>query len=145
MHIHQILIAVALGSAGMLVLGCAHTDDRVATSRPAPRQMGVTNAQRAEIAPDFTVANELARARCDREQTCNNVGDGRTYASRQACVDQFRGGVANDLNAHQCPGGINANAVEECLSAIGNEECGAHPMEAMVRMDKCRSGALCMK
>jgi hypothetical protein len=145
MHTHQIVVAVALASAGMLALGCEHTDDRVATSPPAQQQMGSTNAQGMESAPDSTVVKHLARARCDREQICNNVGDGRTYASRQVCVDQFRGAIANDLNAHQCPGGINDNAVAECLAAIGNEECGAHPMEAMVRADKCRSGALCMK
>jgi hypothetical protein len=145
MHTHQMMIAVSLASAGMLALGCEHTDDRVANSRPAQQQMGATNTQGRESSLDPPVVNHLARARCDREQACNNVGDGKTYASRQVCMDQFRGGVANDLNAHQCPGGINAAAVQECLTAIGNEECGAHPVEAIIRIDKCRSGALCMK
>jgi hypothetical protein len=145
MHTPQMMIAVSLASAGMVVLGCEHTDDRVATSRPAQQPMGATNTQGRESSLDPPVVNHLARARCDREQACNNVGDGKEYASRQVCMDQARGGVANDLNSHQCPGGINRAAVQECLTAIGNEECGAHPVEAITRMDKCRSGAMCMK
>jgi hypothetical protein len=60
-------------------------------------------------------------------------------------MEQLRGSAANDLNSHECPGGINRAAVQECLAAIGKEECGAHPVEAITRMDKCRSGAMWIK
>jgi hypothetical protein len=139
------MIAVSLASAGMLVLGCEHTDDRAETCTPAQRQMGVTNTQGRESHFHTSVVGHLASARCDREQTCNNVGDGQKYASRRVCMEQFRGSVANDLNSHECPGGINGAAVQECVAAIGKEECGAHPVETITRMDKCRSGAICIK
>jgi hypothetical protein len=129
-----ITVPVSLASAGILALGCEHTEDRSVTSEPA-----------RPPAPDTSVVDRLSDARCDREQTCNNVGDGKKYASRPVCLDQIRGGIANDINSYKCPGGIDTAAVEHCLAAIGDEECGAHPIEAITRIDKCRSGAMCMK
>jgi hypothetical protein len=139
------IVAVSLVSAGALVAGCEHTDDRhAANSAPAratTRPTGVTNAQ-AGTSP---VVNRLSDARCDREQACDNIGDGKKYASRRVCLDEMRGNIANDLNAYQCPGGIDEAAVRECQMAIRNEECGVHPFEAITRMDKCRSGPMCKK
>jgi hypothetical protein len=104
-----------------LALGCEHTEDRnVVTSEPGPAPTR-----------DASVVARLSNARCDREAACDNIGDGKKYASQQVCLDKMRGGIANDINSYQCP--------------RGNEECGAHPIEAITRMDKCRSGAMCMK
>jgi hypothetical protein len=129
----RIAVAVSLASVGTLALGCEHTEDRnVATADPASTH-------------DAAVVDRLSNARCDREAACDNVGDGKKYASQQVCMDKMRGGIANDINSYQCPRGIDGTAVQECLAAIGNEECGAHPIEAITRMDKCRSGAMCMK
>jgi hypothetical protein len=129
----RMAIAVSLASAGILVLGCEHTQDHnVVTSEPAPTR-------------DTAVVDRLSNARCDREAACDNVGDGKKYASRQVCLDKIHGDIANDINSYQCPRGIDATAVSQCLTAIGNEECGAHPIEAITRVDKCRSGAMCMK
>ena len=160
--IHTIVV-VSLAGAGLVMAGCQHSEDRsVATSSPATtpapqpmgqayspppatatsRSMGATNVQPGSVA---TIIESLATARCDREQTCGNVGDGKKYASRHACMEQLRGGIANDLNPYQCPGGIDTAAVEACLSAVGAEECGAHPIEAITRFDKCRNGAICRK
>jgi hypothetical protein len=139
------LVSVSLASAGMLVLGCEHTDRSVATSSPSEQPIGATNAQPAGNTVDASVVDRLANARCDREQTCDNVGDGKTYASRHVCLEQQKGSIANDLNSYQCPRGIDGAAVQQCLSAIGGEECGAHPVEAITRMDRCRNGAMCMK
>jgi hypothetical protein len=141
----RMVIAVSLVSAGALVAGCEHTDDRQAVNsapaRTTTHPMGVTNLQ----ADTSSVVNRLSDARCDHEEACDNIGDGKKYASRRVCLDQMRGSIANDLNAHQCPGGIDEAAVRQCQIAVRNEECGAHPFEAITRMDKCRSGPMCMK
>ncbi len=60
-------------------------------------------------------------------------------------MDSFRASIGNDLNTYECPGGLDAEAVRQCLSAISGEECGAHPEDAITRMEKCRQGAMCMK
>ena len=139
------MVAVSLVSVGALVAGCEHTEDRHAVNsepaRATTRPMGVTNLQ----ADTSSVVTRLSDARCDREEACNNVGDGKKYASRRVCLDQMHGSIANDLNAYQCPGGIDEAAVQQCQVAIRSEECGAHPLEAIARMDKCRSGPMCRK
>ncbi|MGH7297630.1 MAG: DUF6184 family natural product biosynthesis lipoprotein [Polyangiaceae bacterium] len=149
------MFVVSLAGAGMVMTGCQHTQDRsMATSSPATTQasqrvgqttapagrMGATNVQPGSAT---SVVETLAEARCDREQTCGNVGDGKKYASRNVCMDQQRGGIANDLNPYQCPGGIDEAAVQGCLTAVSVEECGVHPLEAITRMEKCRKGAMC--
>jgi len=59
-------------------------------------------------------------------------------------VDQMRGGLANDLNAYECPRGIDQSQLDQCMTAIRNEEC-SRPLDTISRMEKCRTGALCMK
>ena len=105
-------------------------------------RMGSASTQAPNL--DGAVVNELATARCDREQSCNNVGHGQKYASRDVCMDQMRGSLANDLNAANCPSGIDQPAVDKCMAAIRAEDCG-HPLDTLARLEKCRTSALCMK
>jgi hypothetical protein len=135
-HIIRMVCGASLVSTGLLV-ACGGSD---ANTQPEYPGTGVTNAQRV----DSSVANRLAEARCDREQTCNNVGAGQKYTSRAVCIDQMRGSLANDLNAYECPRGIDDAQLHECMTAIRTEECG-HPFDTLSRMEKCRTGALCMK
>ncbi|MBV9946179.1 MAG: hypothetical protein JOZ69_04965 [Myxococcales bacterium] len=101
---------------------------------------GVTSAQSA----DSAVVRQLATARCDREQRCNNVGAGQRYASREVCMDQMRGSLANDLNTHECPKGIDDAQLDRCMTAVRSEEC-SRPLDTLSRIDKCRTSTLCMK
>ncbi len=107
---------------------------------PAVSGTGVMSAQKV----DSSVVDKLSAARCDREQSCSNVGAGQKYASRTVCMDQMRGGLANDLNAYECPRGIDEAQLGDCVTAIRAEEC-SHPFDTISRMEKCRTGALCMK
>jgi hypothetical protein len=133
MKIPLTLVVVSL--AGALVLACEHPQDRYVATPGEPvvvnRPIGDTNAQPPSSSADAPIVDRLSTARCDREQFCDNVGGGKKYAARQVCMDQLRGSIGNDLNAYQCPRGL--------------EECGAHPVEAITRMDRCRSGAMCLK
>jgi len=118
-----------------------------AESQPAPMagtpvesHPGVTSAQSV----DKSVVHQLASARCDQEQTCNNVGPKAKFASRETCMDQMKGSMGNDLNAYNCPRGIDREALNRCMAAVTSEEC-SHPFDTLARFDKCRTGALCMK
>lgn len=128
----------ALAVTGLLFACGGANQDNVAAS-PEPRS-GVASAQ----ASDKAVVDRLATARCEREATCKNVGPDQKYVSRDVCMDQMRGSLANDLNAYNCPRGIDDVALDHCMTAIRNEECG-HPIDSLTRVDKCRTGALCMK
>lgn len=131
----------AAGLAVSVVVGCSHeqTPPRAVPGTQAP--MGVTSQQNQA---DQRVVEQLASARCDREQNCKNIGNGQKYASREACMEQNRGSSTNDLNAYDCPRGIDATALDKCLSTIRKASCGLSLDNISLESD-CRSGALCMK
>ena len=97
---------------------------------------------------DITVY-DLATARCDRELSCNAVGSGLEYGSRDECIDEMRGTIASGLQVDQwptgarlCPGGFDRAQVERCRTAIEDEDC--HDLlEPIQRLHDCRTVALC--
>lgn len=104
--------------------------------------IGVANTQASDN--DQWVVELLASARCDREQSCSNVGGGRTYASRNVCLDTMRGSIGNDLNVYNCPLGIDRANLERCKVAIHEEHCG-DAVATISRAQACRTAALCLK
>jgi membrane protease subunit (stomatin/prohibitin family) len=124
-------------TAVLLACGGANSDTSM-NANSGESRAGVTSAQSDQA------VNELSAARCEREQACNNVGGGAKYASMDVCMNQMRGSLANELNAYNCPRGIDQSRIERCMAAIRNEECG-HPLDMVTRIDKCRTGALCLK
>jgi Family of unknown function (DUF6184) len=130
------VLAIFFFNSAFVTLGCEHPQDRNVEASSAPARSSSVDA---------SVVERLTHARCDREQFCGNVADGKKYATRDVCKDSFRSSIGNDLNSYQCPGGLNGSAVDQCLSAISSEECGAHPIEAITRVDRCRKGAMCMQ
>ena len=134
----QKIIAMSL-TAGLAV-ACAAESPQAPVPNTPVGEATVTSQNRA----DQSVVNKLATARCDQEQGCNNVGPGAKFASRDVCLDQLRGSIGNDLNAYNCPRGLDSDATDRCLTAIKTEEC-SHPFDTLQRFDKCRSGAICIK
>lgn len=123
-----------------LVFACAGENEATPAAKTPVGETTVTS----QNAADKTVVDKLATARCDQEQGCNNIGPGAKFASRDVCLNQIRGSIGNDLNAYNCPRGLDSDAVDRCMMAIKSEEC-SHPFDTLTRFDKCRVGAICMK
>ena len=145
------LYVLSLTTLGpLLACGASQEPPNTASSadtQPAPiagtsveSHPGVTSAQSF----DKSVVHQLASARCDQEQTCNNIGPKAKFASREVCMDQMKGSMGNDLNAYNCPRGIDRDGSNRCMAAVTSEEC-SHPFDTLTRYDKCRTGALCLK
>ena len=133
----------ALSFAAML-LACDRADMDASKNGSTGSQTdksGVTNRQPTV---DRITVNQLARARCDREMACNNVGGGLKYATQDVCLDEVRGSIGHDLNSYSCPAGFDRELGEPCRVALRSAECG-HPLDTLQRVDKCRTDALCAK
>jgi hypothetical protein len=144
MNILRTICALSLSATGLLI-ACEHEDSSGARSPIGGTDVtssGATNVQANSA--DASIVDQLAMARCERERSCNNVGDGHKYASTQVCMDQMRGDIGNDLNAYKCPRGIDRSRIDHCTAAIKNEECD-HPLDTITRLEKCRTNSLCMK
>jgi hypothetical protein len=91
-----------------------------------------------------SAVNSIAAARCDREVRCHHVGAKEKYRSRAACVAEMQRDKRDDINSDVCPGGVREKELDECLASIRDEDCG-NPLDAISRLNACRTGNLCVK
>ena len=133
--------ALSLATMGLLLLACDSSSKGPALAGTPEMQPSGNGAQ---TRADSAVVDRLTAARCDRETSCKNVGPGAKFDSRSVCADAVRGSIGNDLNAFNCPRGLDGDAIDACMSAIRSEACD-HPLDTLTRLEKCRTGALCMK
>jgi len=119
---------------GSLVLVAACSSSRPPTT---PQQ------EKAATAETARASDRLAEARCAREQRCGEIGESKDYSSMDDCVSRVRADWKGDLNAHECPAGVNEVRLNECLTSVRDEACG-HPFETLDRIATCRTGAMCM-
>jgi hypothetical protein len=124
----------------LFAIGCEHSSAGEPVVGTAP-SYGATNKQSA--ATD-KVVDELTEARCAHEQRCNNIGNGRKYATYEVCNDQVRGGAANDLNAYNCPRGIDQAGLNRCLASLEGGDCNLS-FNRVSQIVDCRAGNMCMK
>ena len=88
-----------------------------------------------------SAANAIAEARCARERRCENVGTDKKYSSTSDCMTRIRDDWRDDLNALECPGGVNQTELQECLTAIRDEECNS-PFDTLDRVTDCTAGSI---
>jgi hypothetical protein len=89
------------------------------------------------------VVEGIANARCQREQRCKNIGKDKKFASIEACQTQIREDWRGELNAYECPGGVDSKELAECLREVQNENC-KNPFDTLERVIACRSSDLCL-
>lgn len=89
-----------------------------------------------------SAAKHIASARCEREARCNNIGADKKFASSDNCEDSIRSEWAQDLNAYDCPKGVVENELNECLTAIRDEDCNS-PFDTLGRVSACTAGQIC--
>ena len=156
-------VSIACVGVGILsVVGCNRDRDREGRERALDRdrQGSLTGDQRPSTAEGQTgtttvtgahvgLANNAAvdrivAARCQREATCTNIGPDKKHVNQQACVQKLRTDMKDDLNANECPRGIDQKELNECLESIQKEDCN-NPIDAISRLAACRTSDLCLK
>jgi hypothetical protein len=86
--------------------------------------------------------DKIADARCDREMKCGNVASGKKWADRNACVADMKKSLSDELNANDCPAGIDTKELNECLHEARNEDC-KNPFDKIGRVAACRTSDMC--
>jgi hypothetical protein len=84
----------------------------------------------------------IVQSRCTREQTCKNIGDGEKYSTASDCYARIRNDWKDDLNARECPGGIDESQLDQCLAKIRAEDCG-NPFDTLSRVTECTVAQIC--
>ena len=123
------------------VAACSRDKDRQTTLE----QEGKTTVTGANVSLTSQAAvGSIVDARCTREAACNNIGVDKPYGNREACISKLKADMKEDLNANECPKGIDRKELDECLSEIRTEGCG-NPIDKIERLAACRMSDLCLK
>jgi hypothetical protein len=133
------MVPLAITLAGVaLVVGCK--DER---KYDVGHTTTTTGAAVASTSNDNAVSRIVA-SRCAREAACNNVGVDKHYQNEAGCTAKLRSDMKNDLNAKDCPYGVDVKELNECLEAIRKEDCN-NPIDAISRIGACRTSDMCLK
>lgn len=86
--------------------------------------------------------DQIVGARCDREMKCGNIGGDKKFADRNACMTEVKKEFSDDINADECPAGVDSKELSECLTEARNEDC-ANPFDTIGRVAACRTSDIC--
>ena len=115
----------------------------LASERPIERRAIGGGPRDPELRFRSSVA-KIARARCDREVRCGNVGPNEKFPTREDCVSRTESAKRGDLNSDECTLGVSQSGLVACLDAIREEDCG-NPLDSIARLNACRTGNVCLK
>lgn len=133
--------------SGRVDLPAAPLDrERTGMSDNREQNVGQTTVTGANVGvvQNASAIERIVQARCEREATCNNVGTDKHFSNRDVCQREIRADMKDDLNAKDCPAGIDGKELGECLDAIHKESCG-NPLETISRLAACRTSDMCLK
>ncbi len=115
-----------------LAIGCErHEQVREPVMRPASRT--VQGGDGAVL--------QIASARCDHEERCNNIGPDEKYSTRQHCVNEMSPEARDSVG--KCEYGVDQHDLRECVAALSREECNA-PLQNMKSFKECETDNLCL-
>ncbi len=145
-------IVFVLGA--LVVAGCSRDRDAVERAGEAreaedlPETRTGQNQQRTDYPPAVRPAqikpavDAITASRCQRETRCENVGSGRKYSSETDCLQTVRADWRDDLNARECPEGVDQGQLDECLAKVRSEDCNA-PFDTLARVTECTANQIC--
>ena len=103
------------------------------------RQEPATTTTTGAVSHDDAIMR-LTTARCEREAACNNLGSGKKYADREACMSEAGQSARGTLRADQCAM-IDQSKLSSCLNDIKNERC-SNPIDSLDSMTSCTRGKI---
>ena len=142
-------IVIAVSVAGLTVVACNRDKAGQAgqagpTDPNAQDRSGSTTLTGASLVSNESAIDRIVAARCAREVTCSNLGPDKHYATGDNCIREVRTKLNDEIRPSECPRGIDAKELDECLDAIRSESC-TNAVETVARLAHCRAGSLCLK
>src|SRR5688572_26560088 len=106
-------------------------------------QRPAESAMADPVSSELKSATEsIAESRCARETRCENIGADKTYSSMDDCIIRVRAEWKDDLDARECPSGVNEMQLNECLNEVREEDCSS-PFDTLERVAACTAGQIC--
>ena len=134
MNLKKIVLSAGSCAAGFILLGACQASVSGGVGNPSTTSAVVVDNDHA--------INALTKARCDREDACNNLGADKKYDSFDACEREIRHDTAITLRPEKCINGVISERLDSCLEQIRTERCG-NPIDKVERIAACRKMMLC--
>lgn len=139
------------------VAGCAHSPDnsrasQTTTTGAAFTLPGSTGGLSSSVEP-FTAesstplydpdhpATRISRATCERKQECDDIGEGKSRASMQACLTTAGRNAHDQLDQLNCENGLDGKALDQCVKSVRIAECAL--VDSITKQDACSKQVLC--
>jgi hypothetical protein len=87
------------------------------------------------------VAHSLATEHCKRARDCNKIGPRAEFQNWQHCMNSSLADARDKLS--DCRYGIKSKDLQECLSDIQDQDCGAG-FGGVTTAIACRAAELCL-
>jgi hypothetical protein len=137
MNLKNTCISACVCAAGFVVLGACG-----GASVSAGVGTGASTTSAVVVDNDHAI-DALTKARCDRENACNNIGpNDKKFDSFDACQNEIRHDTAITLRPEKCQNGVIADRLDSCLDQIRTERCG-NALDKIERVAVCRKAMLC--
>lgn len=147
---------VRIASGACLTVACAHSPDGSRTAQttttgasfelgggdPSGRGASFTPSS-PELSDPAHPANRLGTAACERKLECDEVGEGKAYATPQACLMATRRHAHEELDRLSCENGLDDVRLDECIRAVRIAECAN--ASALERIEACSKARLCAR
>jgi hypothetical protein len=116
----------------------------------------VTMMAAVMVAPDRPIAqaqgqgtdlsgalDAISTAVCDRAERCGEMGRGRAFTDRDACMHGVMAAEQAELNAASCPSGPDPATLQQCTDDIHRLECES-VVPGPTAAPSCRPTRLCL-
>jgi hypothetical protein len=124
------------------LVACGIVISVVAFSCMEKREPVTTTTTAGALSHDDAITR-LATARCEREASCNNLGPGKKYPDRDACMREAGQNARGTLRADQCAT-LDQSKLSSCLNDIKSERCG-NPLDTLESLTSCTRAKLCVE
>lgn len=146
-----------LASTACVIAACAHQPDTSRTSQTTTTGATFTLAgggepqgagqpfspSSPELSDPAHPANRLGNAACDRKLECDEIGDGKAYATPQTCLMAARRHAHESLDQLSCDNGLDDARLNDCIQAVRTAECAA--VDRLERIDACARSRVCAR
>jgi len=137
--------SLGIGLSVVIMMACSHGSDREPSTatKAAPTATAPTTVPPSmpAVMDNADAVSEIVRARCDRAQACNEVGQDKDFESGTTCMRQLGYDVQRQLRAEDCPG-VRKNELEKCVTELRTNDC-AKMLDSIERSLTCKKAQLC--
>lgn len=91
--------------------------------------------------PNEEAIQQLANARCNRNERCNLIGPGKLHADRGSCDRTVQRETASDFRSADCKG-VKLGPLNECANDVTKLACSLDKPTVMM-VTSCNGGELC--